>query len=189
MSEEQKYLFSGIQWFREPRSLVHFCALLMGQAASRTGLAKRVGVLVLHKVGTSYGRLLLGLITLMFGLSFVITSANAQVATLAPLVVGIIAALGLAPHSNVAKGLFVALTYTSTIFSRMFISITRAFWSRASSWSRRASGCCGVNGSWPSCRSPFSPLALAGSSFASFTLLNTANFPAASGICTRLCAR
>jgi hypothetical protein len=32
-------------------------------------------------------------------------------------------------------------------------------------------------------------LALAGSSFASFTLLNTANFPAASGICTRLCAR
>jgi anion transporter len=99
-----------------------FGALLMGQAASRTGLTKRIGVLVLHQVGASYGRLLLGLITLMFGFSFLISSANAQIATLAPLVVGIIAALGLAPHSNVAKGLFVTLTYTSTIFSKMFIS-------------------------------------------------------------------
>jgi di/tricarboxylate transporter len=116
--------FSGfanlVPWFT-------FGALLMGQAASRTGCAKRVGVLVLHQVGAAYGRLLLGLISLIFGFSFIISSANAQVATLAPLVVGIIAALGLAPHSNVAKGLFVTLTYTSTIFSRMFISITRAF--------------------------------------------------------------
>ena len=99
-----------------------FGALLMGQAAARTGLAKRVGVLVLHQVGTSYSRLLLGLITLMFGLSFIISSANAQIATLAPLVVGLITALGLEPRSNVAKGLFVTLTYTSTIFSKMFIS-------------------------------------------------------------------
>jgi solute carrier family 13 (sodium-dependent dicarboxylate transporter), member 2/3/5 len=99
-----------------------FGALLMGQAASRTGLAKRIGVLVLHKVGTSYGRLLFGLILLMFGLSFIISSANAQIATLGPLVVGIIAALGLTPHSNIAKGLFVTLTYTSTIFSKMFLS-------------------------------------------------------------------
>jgi sodium-dependent dicarboxylate transporter 2/3/5 len=58
----------------------------------------------------------------MFGLSFIISSANAQIATLGPLVVGIIAALGLAPHSNIAKGLFVTLTYTSTIFSKMFLS-------------------------------------------------------------------
>ena len=74
--------------------------------------------------------------------------------TLAPLVVGLITAFGLEPRSNVAKGLFVTLTYTSTIFSKMFISSNRAFWPRASSRSRRVSGCCGVSGSWPSCPSP-----------------------------------
>ena len=40
-----------------------FGALLMGEAVSRTGLAKRVGYTVIGRVGASYARLLLGSIT------------------------------------------------------------------------------------------------------------------------------
>jgi anion transporter len=98
-----------------------FGSLLMGLAASRTGLAKRIGYLILHLVGTSHTRLLLGLITLVCGLNFLMPSANAQVATLAPILLGIVAALGLGPRSNLATGLFVILAYTASLFNKMFL--------------------------------------------------------------------
>jgi anion transporter len=98
-----------------------FGALLIGQAASQTGLARRVGYLVLHLVGTTYTRLLLGLITLVFVLNFLIPPSNTQVVTLAPFVIGVVAALGVGPQSNVAKGLFVMLTYGAGLFNKMFL--------------------------------------------------------------------
>jgi solute carrier family 13 (sodium-dependent dicarboxylate transporter), member 2/3/5 len=101
-----------------------FGALFMGEAASRTGLAKRIGYLVMSKAGTSYARLLLGIIILVWLLNFLIPSPNAQLAALAPLVSGIIAAFGLGPGSNVAKVLFVILAYTCSLFSKMIMSST-----------------------------------------------------------------
>jgi sodium-dependent dicarboxylate transporter 2/3/5 len=56
---------SAFQGFTNTSPWFIFGALLMGEAASRTGLAKRVGCLVMHRLGTSYSQLLLGIITLV----------------------------------------------------------------------------------------------------------------------------
>jgi anion transporter len=97
-------------------------ALLMGQAASRAGLAKRLAYIVILKVGTSYPRLLLGVITLVFFLNFLIPSGMARLAVIAPILVGMIAVFGLQPGSNVAKGLFIILTYTCGLFDKMILA-------------------------------------------------------------------
>jgi di/tricarboxylate transporter/predicted TIM-barrel fold metal-dependent hydrolase len=74
-------------------------------------LTKRIGFIVMRRVGVAPTRLLFGVIVLVWVLSFFIPSPNALLATLAPLVIGIIATLGVGPQSNLAKGLFVSLTY------------------------------------------------------------------------------
>jgi di/tricarboxylate transporter len=114
-------IFRGVQWLHNHHAVVYFGSLLMGLAASRTGLAKRIGALILPIVGTSHTRLLLGLIVLVCGLNFLMPSANAQVTTLAPILLGIVSALGLGPRSNVATGLFVILAYTASLFNKMFL--------------------------------------------------------------------
>jgi sodium-dependent dicarboxylate transporter 2/3/5 len=96
-----------------------FGALLMGEAASRTGLAQRVGYLVMSRVGASHSRLLLGVITLAWLLNFLIPSPTAELAIMAPLAMGLVAAFGLGPRSNVGRGVFVILTYTCSLFSKM----------------------------------------------------------------------
>jgi anion transporter len=97
-------------------------AMLLGEAASRTGLAKRVGYLVIHRVGTSYPRLLLGIILLAFLLNFLIPSPTAEIAVIAPLLMGLVTAFQLGPRSNVAKGLFIILTYTCSLSGKMILS-------------------------------------------------------------------
>ena len=49
-----------------------FGAMLMGEAASRTGLAKRMGFKVMRLIGTSYARLLLSIIIFVFLLNFLV---------------------------------------------------------------------------------------------------------------------
>jgi solute carrier family 13 (sodium-dependent dicarboxylate transporter), member 2/3/5 len=107
-----------------------FGALLMGEGASRTGLAKRLGYLVLLKVGTSYSRLLLGVITLSFLLNFLIPSGPARVTVIAPILLGVIVVFGLGTQSNVAKGLFLILTYTCGLFDKMIMSGASAILTR-----------------------------------------------------------
>ena len=111
--------FSG---FARSTPWYFFGALLMGQAASRTGLAQRIAALVLHRIGTSYSRLLLSFILLVVCLQFVIPSGSAQLAIVAPVVIGIIATFQIEPHSNMAKGLFITVTYTCSIFNKMILS-------------------------------------------------------------------
>jgi anion transporter len=107
-----------------------FGALLMGEAASRTGLAKRVGYLVMHRVGTSYSQLLLGVITLVWLLNFLIPAPTAELAIMAPLVIGPVSALGLGLRSNVAKGMFIILTYTCSLFSKMNLAASSTILTR-----------------------------------------------------------
>jgi anion transporter len=96
-----------------------FGALLMGEAVSRTGLAKRIGYAVLYHVGTSYTRLLLGSITLVYLLSFLIPTPNAELTVLISVLIGTVTVLGLAPSSPMVKGLFLSVTYSCTLFAKM----------------------------------------------------------------------
>jgi anion transporter len=98
-----------------------FGALLMGEAAARTGLANRLGYVLMRRIGTSYRQLLFGIITLTFLLNFLIPSPNALLATIAPVVVGLITVFNVGPRSNLAKGLFVILAYNSGLSGKMIL--------------------------------------------------------------------
>lgn len=99
-----------------------FGAMLMGEAASRSGLARRIGFRVMLVVGTSYSRLLLGIIVFVLILNFLVPSGMAQLSIIAPIVIGIVAAFGLGPRSNVARGLFIILSYTCGLFNKMILA-------------------------------------------------------------------
>jgi anion transporter len=99
-----------------------FGAMLMGEAASRSGLARRIGFLVMRLLGTSYSRILLSIIIIVFILNFMVPSGLAQLSIIAPMTIGIIAGFGLGPGSNVARGLFVILSYCCGLFNKMILS-------------------------------------------------------------------
>ncbi|MGZ8479087.1 MAG: SLC13 family permease [Candidatus Binatia bacterium] len=99
-----------------------FSSLLMAEAASRTGLAKRLGYLFMRQVGTSRGHIQSGLVALTFLLAFFVPSGMGRLGLLAPLMVGILTASGLGRHSNFAKGMFVMLTAISGLIDVMVLS-------------------------------------------------------------------
>ena len=99
-----------------------FGAMLMGEAASRSGLARRIGYLVMRLLGTSYSRILLSIILIVFILNFMVPSGLAQLSIIAPMTIGIIAGFGLGRGSNVARGLFVILSYCCGLFNKMILS-------------------------------------------------------------------
>lgn len=111
--------FSG---FADTTPWFLFSTMLMGQAASESGLAKRIGFSILRLIGSSYSRLLLGVIVFVFVLNFLVPSGLAQLAIVAPMIVGIVAAFDLGPKSNVGRGLFLTLTYTCGLFNKMVLA-------------------------------------------------------------------
>src|SRR5437870_9836049 len=84
-----------------------FGAMLMGEAASRSGLAERIGRIVIGLAGSSYAMLLLSAIVLVLGLNFLVPSGMAELAILAPIFMGVVAAFGVDKKSNIGRGLFV----------------------------------------------------------------------------------
>jgi anion transporter len=96
-------------------------AILLGTVATKTGVARRLALVVMRAIGTSYSRLLLGLLVTMFLLTYVIPSGLARVVILGGVAVGLVDAFGLARGSNVGRGMFVLLTYVGSITGKMLI--------------------------------------------------------------------
>jgi anion transporter len=111
--------FSG---FAEDTPWFLLGAILLGAMAVKSGLAQRLAYVVMSRVGTTYSRILLGLIIVDFLLTFLVPSGIAKVIILAAIASGIVSTLSPAPKSNVGRGLFVILTYTATIFDKMIIA-------------------------------------------------------------------
>ena len=111
--------FSG---FADSTPWFLYGGMLMGEAAARSGLARRIGLLVIRLIGTSYERLLLGVIVLSLVLNFLVPNGMAQVAIIAPILIGIVAAFGVDRLSNIGRGLFVILTYTCGLFNKMILA-------------------------------------------------------------------
>jgi anion transporter len=99
-----------------------FGALLMGEAATRTGLAKRISFLVMKRVGSSQPQILFGLLLLSFLLNFFVPSGMGRLAVIAPIAAGIVKSFGVGNRSNLAKGLFLILTYTAGLSDVMIMS-------------------------------------------------------------------
>lgn len=97
-------------------------AMLMGLAASQSGLAMRIGFIVMRFMGTSYARLLLSVIVLVFILNFLVPSGMAQLSIVAPMLIGVVGAFGVGKGSNIGRGLFIILTYTCGLFNKMILA-------------------------------------------------------------------
>lgn len=111
--------FSG---FADSTPWFLFGGLLMGDAAAKSGLAKRIGFMVIKVIGTSYAKLLLSVIVLVLILNFLVPSGVAQMSIVAPILIGIIAVFGMPQLSNIGRGLFVILTYTCGLFNKMILA-------------------------------------------------------------------
>jgi solute carrier family 13 (sodium-dependent dicarboxylate transporter), member 2/3/5 len=111
--------FSG---FANDTAWFLFGALLIGAVATRSGVARRIAYAIMLRVGITYPRILLGLIVTDFLLTFVVPSGIARVVIMAAVALGLVEAFGAARGSNVARGMFLVLTYTANIFDKMIIA-------------------------------------------------------------------
>ena len=99
-----------------------FGAMLFGMMATKSGLARRLAFSVMHKLGGTYPRLLLGLIISDFILTLLVPSGVARVVIMASVAVGIVEVFGVGKGSRIGRGMFITLTYTATIFDKMVIA-------------------------------------------------------------------
>src|SRR3954468_13360267 len=111
--------FSG---FANDTAWFLFGALLIGAIARRSGVARRLAFNVMLRVGVTYPRILLGLILTDFLLTFVVPSGIARVVIMAAIALGLVEAFDATRGSNVARGMFLILTYTANIFDKMIIA-------------------------------------------------------------------
>jgi len=113
---------SAFGGFAETTPWFLFGAILFGLMATKSGLARRMAYWVMRGVGHSYSRLLLGLILSDFILTLLVPSGIARVVIMAAIAVGLIHAFGVGRGSNIARGMFIILVYTATIFDKMIIA-------------------------------------------------------------------
>jgi sodium-dependent dicarboxylate transporter 2/3/5 len=111
--------FSG---FVDPTTWFMFAALLMGQIASSTSVAKRLASWVMLRIGGSYPRVLLGLIVTNFLLTFIIPSGTVRLVVMATIALGLVESFGVGKGSNIGRGMFLILTYASVFFDKFIIA-------------------------------------------------------------------
>ena len=111
--------FSG---FANDTAWFLFGALLIGAIATRSGVARRLAFNVMLRVGVTYPRILLGLIVTDFLLTSVVPSGIARVVIMAAIALGLVEAFDATRGSNVARGMFLILSYTANIFDKMIIA-------------------------------------------------------------------
>src|SRR6476646_10592565 len=111
--------FSG---FANDTAWFLFGALLIGAVATRSGIARRLAFTIMLRVGVTYPRILLGLIVTDFLLTFVVPSGIARVVIMAAIALGLVEAFDATRGSNVARGMFLILSYTANIFDKMIIA-------------------------------------------------------------------
>jgi anion transporter len=90
--------------------------------ASKTGLARRIAVAVMRRVGSTYSRILLGLVVTDFLLTFVVPSGIARVVVMSAVALGLADAFGVQRGSNIGRAMFLLITYAAGIFDKMIIA-------------------------------------------------------------------
>jgi solute carrier family 13 (sodium-dependent dicarboxylate transporter), member 2/3/5 len=99
-----------------------FSALLLGVIATQSGVARRLACIIMLRIGTTYPRLLLGLIITDFLLTFIVPSGVARLVIMAAIALGLVEVFRAEIGSNVARGMFLILTYTANLFDKMIIA-------------------------------------------------------------------
>jgi sodium-dependent dicarboxylate transporter 2/3/5 len=99
-----------------------FSALLLGVIATQSGIARRLAYIIMLRIGTTYPLLLLALIITDFLLTFIVPSGVARLVIMAAIALGLVEAFRVKAGSNVARGMFLILTYTANLFDKMIIA-------------------------------------------------------------------
>ena len=97
-------------------------AMLIGVMMAKSGLARRLAYLVMTRVGTTYPRILLGLIITDFVLTLLVPSGLARIVIMATIALGLVEAFQMRSGSNMARGMFLIITYTAALFDKMIIA-------------------------------------------------------------------
>jgi solute carrier family 13 (sodium-dependent dicarboxylate transporter), member 2/3/5 len=111
--------FSG---FADATAWFLFAAMLIGLVASKSGLARRLAYTIMLHVGVTYPRILFGMIVTDFLLTFIVPSGLARVVILASIALALTEAFRAERGSNIARGMFLILTYTGNIFDKMILA-------------------------------------------------------------------
>jgi anion transporter len=92
-------------------------ALFLSAAMTKTGLDRRIALIVLSKMGARTNRVLIGVILVGLVLSFFVPSTTARVACMVPIVMGIITAFGVSRTSRFAGVLMIATAQADSIWN------------------------------------------------------------------------
>jgi len=92
-------------------------ALFLAAAMTKTGLDKRIALVVLSKIGARTNRVLIGVIFVGFLLSFFVPSTTARVSCLVPIVMGIILAFGVERRSRFAGMMMIATAQADSLWN------------------------------------------------------------------------
>jgi solute carrier family 13 (sodium-dependent dicarboxylate transporter), member 2/3/5 len=110
-------LSAAMDGFTNPAVALIAASLVIAAAMAITGLDRRIAYKVISLVGTGRSRILIGTIAVMAVLAFFVPTAAARVACLAPIILGMIAALGIDKKDRVAGMLMMAVAYLSMIWA------------------------------------------------------------------------
>lgn len=111
-----KLIISG---YSSPAMILVGAAMFISVAMRKTGLDRRIAMLVLSSVGTKVSRIYLGVIITGLILAFFVPSATARIACLAPIIIGIVENLGIERKSRVAALLMVGAVQVDTFWNIM----------------------------------------------------------------------
>jgi len=92
-------------------------ALFLAAAMTRTGLDRRIALVVLARIGARTNRVLMGVILVGFLLSFFVPSTTARVSCLVPIVMGIIAVFGVEKRSRFAGMMLIATAQADSLWN------------------------------------------------------------------------
>lgn len=92
-------------------------ALFIAAAMMKTGLDRRIALVVLSKIGAKTNRVLAGVIIVGFILSFFVPSTTARVSCMVPIIMGIIIAFGVEKKSRFAGVMMIAAAQADSIWN------------------------------------------------------------------------
>ena len=116
---EPTVVFSG---FVNDAAWFYLGAVLIGAMAAKSGLPQRIANFVITRMSATYSGLLLGLLIIDFVLTIVVPSGAAVLVIMVSIALGIMKLCGVEKGSNIGRGLFLVLTYTTGLFNKMMIS-------------------------------------------------------------------
>lgn len=114
-----KALELGLSGYASTAWALVAAAMFISVAMTKTGLDRRIALVVLSRVGTKTSHIYIGVIATGFILSFFVPSSTARLACLVPIILGIIENLGIDRRSTFAALMVVGAAQADTLWNIM----------------------------------------------------------------------